>query len=319
MVHRSRPRLNVVSALLDAGAELSPPRHECVLQGAVSVGQFSVLTLFAERGVDLTGFSLVKAAIRSNQVGMLKFLLKFGADIQGIDASGYNALHTYVVSGRNNSEILSLLRENCVDPHQLTADGFSPFLLACKEGNMKKIEAIYGLGVDVNNAGFTNPLFFAAESHRSDLVLFLHSKKVDMRCTNQTGGTALMALARGPQVIYAGDKPRETMELLIQLGVPVDHCDCVGDNLPAILIRRSLFDWLAWLYTHEAECGVSPARLKELVIVGSNTSWAHGWNLFLERMNLQDVEVDVHGAKAERQRIIACLPTIQTIDLVDVD
>ena len=124
-------------------------------------------------------------------------------DINSKNPEGRSCLHLAVMGG--HYDCVSLLLEQCpeVDVNLGENDGYSPFLIACKDGFLDLVKLIAATGrVDVNHAtenGYTS-LFVTCCNGHADVVQFLlqhpFSPAIDVNKADHTGYVPFLMAAR---------------------------------------------------------------------------------------------------------------------------
>lgn len=310
--------LTMIRVLWEAGEALQVPGFDDeALSYAVREDRMEVVQFLLESGVDVNDFELVNAAIKRNNPEMLELLIKHGACLEGDSLTAFLCYADDIYFRRpidwvaylaKSMRVFSILREHNADPRArpLVYEGASPFFLACESGMLHKAEALFSLGADVNevNEEGNSVLYVAARNFRLDIVKFLHSKNANMEWTRRANQSILSLMARKCYYMM-DDEEREMLILLMKLGVPVDIIEGSCLNFVAILLKNEMYEFLEWMFFNEAECGITPIRLKKLAIIGFGDEWEKAWNGLLENTKIVDIKVNVRSALKERENILS--------------
>ena len=147
------------------------------------------------------GTSVLDAVARKDKAG-LKTLLKSGADVNAAMGDGVTAIHQVALDGDNEiAQILIYAGANLKATTRL--GGYTPLLLAAKNGDAAMIETLLKGGADPNTptTNGTSPLMFAAASGNVPAVKVLAEKGADIAAKeNSKGETALMFAAANGRV-----------------------------------------------------------------------------------------------------------------------
>jgi ankyrin repeat protein len=135
--------------------------------------------------------SLADAAM-SGDKETVRTLLKSGADVNSAEGDGMTALHWAAQKG--DVDLAKMLLYAGANVRATTRlGGYTPLLMAGKNGNTAMIEALVGGGADPNTAttNGTTPLMLAAASGQADAVTFLVGHGADINAKEVKGETAL--------------------------------------------------------------------------------------------------------------------------------
>jgi ankyrin repeat protein len=216
----------LTKVLLRAGADpnLPGPPFKPPLYVAASRGAFAAAKVLARGGANLeelyNGKTALLAAARANNTGMVRMLVKAGADIDALDGDGMNALHWAAQNG--NIELLRLLRAAGSWLHTPDALGQTVLHCAVIGGSALAVEEVLKWGAIDVNAG-TNmratPLHLAAITGFLKIAELLIAAGADV---NAVGGRVEPgAGATALEVAMMGCKP-EVIRLLLKAGAEVD-------------------------------------------------------------------------------------------------
>jgi len=139
--------------------------------------------------------TLAEAAMQGDR-DTVRTLLKSGADVNSAEGDGMTALHW--AAQKDDVELAKMLLYAGANVRATTRlGGYTPLLMAAKNGNGAMIEALVGGGADPNTAttNGTTPLMLAAASGQADAVTFLATHGADVNAKEVKGETALMFAA----------------------------------------------------------------------------------------------------------------------------
>jgi ankyrin repeat protein len=140
--------------------------------------------------------SLVDAAMQGNR-DAVRNLLKQGADVNTAQGDGMTALHWAAQKG-DVDLAKTLLYAGANVKASTRVGGYTPLLIASKNGHAPMIEALTGGGADPNSAttNGTTALMFAAQAGNGDAVTALLARGADVNAKEKVKGeTALMIAA----------------------------------------------------------------------------------------------------------------------------
>ena len=139
--------------------------------------------------------SLAGAAMQGDKE-TVRTLLKNGADVNSAEGDGMTALHW--AAQKDDVELARMLLYAGANVRATTRlGGYTPLLMAAKNGNTAMIEALVGAGADPNTAttNGATPLMLAAASGQAAAVNFLADHGADVNATEVKGETALIFAA----------------------------------------------------------------------------------------------------------------------------
>src|SRR5215470_11946842 len=138
------------------------------------------------------GMAVVDAAMNGNR-DAVRSLLKDGADVNTAQADGMTALHWAAQKG--DVDLAKLLLYASANVRATTRiGGYTPLLVASRNGNAEMIDALLAGGAEVNNAttNGTTALMLAAAAGKVDAVKALVAKGANVNAKeNVKGETAL--------------------------------------------------------------------------------------------------------------------------------
>jgi len=151
------------------------PFHYAAQQGYIGVVKF-----FVSNGTEVNikasgGFTPLHVATSNGRVEVAKYLVSVGADVNAKDNEGFTPLHN--VSEKANIDAVEFLVSMKADVNAKTNHGYTPLHFTAGEGHIEIAKFLVEAGADVNaktNRGFT-PLYFAAVKENIEVAKFLVS------------------------------------------------------------------------------------------------------------------------------------------------
>lgn len=210
-------QLEMVEFLLDQGQPLNPSAQMPPLAYAAVSRQTQIAELLIERGARLEAqdqqgnTALLLAAMRGDNLGMLKLLLAKGADIQHRNQRQDSILHLVALS--DSPEMLSYLeRTELVNARNQESQ--TPLLLAAASGNGEMIKLLLKQGAEVNHVskeGYT-PLLYAGlvADYPAEAVRLLIQAGAEVNVSDGDGRT--------PLVLAVEQNDLDNVRLLLQKG-----------------------------------------------------------------------------------------------------
>ena len=135
--------------------------------------------------------TVLEAAIQGD-AATLRALLKKGGDVSAASADGMTALHW--AANTDNAEIARILLQAGANVKATTGlGGYTPLLVASKNGSLAVIQALLDGGSDPNVAttNGTTPVMFAAASGHADAVRLLLDRGARVDARDAKGKSAL--------------------------------------------------------------------------------------------------------------------------------
>lgn len=139
--------------------------------------------------------SLVKAAARKEETGILKVLAAHGADVDAVDSGNYTALHHAAMLGKSGS--IDALVEAGADVEATNPDnGCTALHWAAKKGHCEAMITLLRHGADVDAADYDGrtPLHRACsvdDPHATEAAELLLIWGADDTAINKNGACAL--------------------------------------------------------------------------------------------------------------------------------
>ena len=130
------------------------------------------------------GNTLLHLACYENNVEIVRFLLKNGADINKEDKNGFTPL--YLACYENNVEIVRLLLEKDADINKEDKDGNTPLHVACYENNVEIVRLLLEKDADINKEdkdGIT-PLHVAIKYKNNEIIEEIDKKMPTITSSN---------------------------------------------------------------------------------------------------------------------------------------
>lgn len=164
---------------------------------------------------DAQGYSSAIYAASQGDVGVLKQLAEYGADLGLATGQGETPLYSAAQHGQLQS-VLYLLRQRVpVDPETVHRE--TPLLIAAREGHLSIVRALLEAGANVNqqdNRGWS-ALMIAMRENQTELVNLLLGHNVDVNLCPKDGANAVM------MAVKAEDE--DLVRRLIDRGADVHH------------------------------------------------------------------------------------------------
>ena len=139
-----------------------------------------------------TGETALMRCARTGNVEAVRALLEHGADLTVKENQKGQTALMWAIEERH-SEVARLLIERGADVKAKTKSGFTPMLVAARQGDLHTGRLLVERGVDVNETGpgGLSVLLLAIDSGRDDFALFLLEKGASPNATDPDGLTPL--------------------------------------------------------------------------------------------------------------------------------
>lgn len=113
-----------------------------------------IIKLFIYKGVSLNaqnalGQAPLHLAVKNSDFESSRILLEFSADIKVTDNKGNNVVHTLMLTGTENTELLEFLILKGADVHLKNNLGYTPLYLACLKNFSHYCKVLIKYGADV--------------------------------------------------------------------------------------------------------------------------------------------------------------------------
>jgi ankyrin repeat protein len=193
--------MNIVSLLLDAGANINYSQGRTALEVAVETKDHKMIFILLDAGADPSKDGSVSLAVKASDVGLILALLQRGAGINNISHDIPTALYQAAVS--EDLEMVQFLLDRGADPNIQLQNNYmgSVLQVLTRSRSMKIIEAIIQAGADINGAWSSksfrnpslNPLQIAASNGDLELVEYFVAANADVNwpASEYNGRTAL--------------------------------------------------------------------------------------------------------------------------------
>lgn len=214
----------VISALFEHGAKLTPEEGVRTLRDAAYRGHAKVIDVLLDHGVDVNGkdenadgFTALTTAARDDRLQTIELLLKRGADVDARDKDGQTPL-MWVASHEVTARFLI---DHGADIHAKDKRGASILHHALSQipfGAEPLVELVLARGADVNipTADGETPLMTAAsDSQSADAVAKLLDKGAKVNAKNNRGYTALMLALQHPG-FWTIDSYADALEAIVK-------------------------------------------------------------------------------------------------------
>ena len=252
-----RKRKDIVSLLLDRGANINEMSGETVLTVAAKDGNIDMMLLLLDRGADINtvmgsewgtesaATTLATAALEAN-TDTVSLLLDRGADINLLGGKYGTALAAAAYGGSKDNMLLLLSRG--ADINLVGGQYGTALIAAAYVGSKDKVLLLLSGGADVNmvvDGEYGTALAAAAlrkEWEGTDIVSLLLDRGADINVVAGKYGTALAAAA------WSGNT--DTMSLLLSRGADIN---IVGGRYGTALGAATTMDTVLLLLSQEAD------------------------------------------------------------------
>ncbi len=145
-------------------------------------------------GIGSEGFSPLMMAASEDEIEVLDFLIKKGADVN-LKNNGWTALIEAADEGSLES-MRRLLKAGADVDYYFTKDTPTAITMAASEGKLKCLKLLVEYGADINGVGKSlPPLHMAAAEDKRAVIDYLISQKIEVNRKDGVGRTALMYAA----------------------------------------------------------------------------------------------------------------------------
>ncbi|CAM9250157.1 unnamed protein product [Ectocarpus sp. 13 AM-2016] len=204
--------------LLAAGADSSlrsGDNDEPALQLAAIDGHLGVMRAMIRHGADLNacdaeGFAALHAAAQSNQAGAIDVLIGAGAGVNARGGCGKDETPLYVASGSDSPEAALALLRHGADVHALASYRYTALHVAAERRHTVVVNALLDAGARFRlranrYVSWDTPLDLAAEGGHADIVQRLIRQGARLNARGPDGQTVLhkAAFENRPDVIDA--------------------------------------------------------------------------------------------------------------------
>eukprot|EP00994_Dinema_validum_P000415 NODE_107_length_2523_cov_69.948666_g74_i0.p1 GENE.NODE_107_length_2523_cov_69.948666_g74_i0~~NODE_107_length_2523_cov_69.948666_g74_i0.p1 ORF type:complete len:733 (+),score=198.69 NODE_107_length_2523_cov_69.948666_g74_i0:29-2227(+) len=223
-------------------------------------GHAETVRLLLEHGADaraVAGDGVTALMVGCIHPAVREVLLKAGAgaDINAADCDGFTALH-YAARCGTAADVEALLAAGA-DSGTVQADGTTALMHAALSGKAETVALLVLRGADVNavNEEGLSAIMLAAQLGLVPVVTTLVGHGADLKACCANGRTLMMVVAA-----ESSEKQMETLEALLDLGVPATGVDNEG-NTTAIHYINSQF-----CGAQDPDVSSAPLRGLELLI-----------------------------------------------------
>lgn len=288
----------------------------------VVISLIVTISIFVVRGRNDALFT----AVKNGNLGTIKKLVFFGADVNAKDEYGYTVLYSAVnhddsfkykyVSQSDKLKIVKWLVEQGADVNAKREHGNTVLYRTVKSGNLELAKWLVNHGANVNEPGL---LHLAAQSGNLELVKWLIDKGLDINAKTIDGETVINAAVDGP--INKDRNRHYRLNVVLYL---LEHGADVNEGFKDHLLEyagiANHWELVKWLVVHGASVNnyISPNRSDSLLVHAAKTGnlemveWLveHGANVNLPygkalrhaSRNWEIAQYLVnHGAEAEDQ------------------
>jgi ankyrin repeat protein len=167
-------------------------------------------------------------AVEVDEIEIVSLLIAAGAEVQAVDRGRRTALFS-----ARSPEVARVLVNAGLDIEAQDCLGWSPLVAAINDGSLEGVKALLSVGANVNathDRGFTVFMSAVSSSQRSLQVMkLLVEAGANPRATSELGWNAFHAAidVNGPDA-NTEESIRATFELLVHLGVDINHKDAQG-------------------------------------------------------------------------------------------
>lgn len=237
--------------------------------------------------------SLVRLALETNDIHLLRKCIAEGDDINGSNTDG--TLPLVIACSDGWTEAIRLLLENGADANRPDANGTLPFVAACSQGSTETIQLLLENGAEINvrNNSRQTPLMLSVAMGRLEVVQELVRNGADVNAADCYGATALMiAASRGNEA---------TSNLLLCTQAKVDMVDYTGATALMHAVRGGHEHIALRLLWAHADVNVVDSRGATALMYAARRD--HDW--LVRQLILHGARLDVVNPKGEAALSIA--------------
>ena len=174
-------------------------------------------------------------ACQEGNAKIVQLLIDFGSNINGPyclhfgNDKSYTTLQCTASYYSNGAKVIKCLNENGCDVNQLSKDGLTLLMLACKSGHVESIQMLITLGANVNQRSKNGESAIHLSCHRSD------NEFKKLKCLMSNGADIdLVDKAEKTILMHACDQwasyPRNIIEQLLSYNPNINTQDCKGNT-----------------------------------------------------------------------------------------
>ena len=223
----------MLQLLLAAGAVIgqADPEQRTPLHHTAMQGKEEAVALLLDRGAalehqDVEGNTALLLAVVSRHASVTDLLVKRGANAAHVNGTG-----SFPLCYLRSKAIAVALLQKPIDLQQQSAQRTTALITASGNGEYEIVALLLDHGADINfrDDKDATALWAAVGAKQHNVVKLLLDRGADPGCTFAT----VSKLRRTMLGCAAGNNDIETMQLLVQAGANIDHCD--KETIPALL------------------------------------------------------------------------------------
>ncbi|XP_003424352.1 ankyrin-3-like [Nasonia vitripennis] len=286
---------DLARVLMDKGASLvdttvtyrDTPLHLAIKMKDVNL---ELIQAFLERGADVnianrSRLPPLHLAVGCNQAEKLvKLLLQYGADVTAKGAKSFNLLHQLAIASREHVDLAKFLIGQGVSVFDIDDEyQCQPIHLAAFQGKYDLVKLFLDLGVDVNVTAAEGifPLWLAAESNATDVLIILLQNRADYEKKTANGRTALHKACRAHHA--------ESIKLFLSIGANIFAEDNEGATPFAVMMDDAEGDLNTRLIVLKElalrKVLLSIDRLKDESIINNNPEMLENFQNCIAQLN----------------------------------
>ncbi len=214
----------MVQLLLEAGARINGPKSavHTPLMGAALVGNIETVKMLLEAGVDTHAGDPLRAAAKHDHTEVARILVTAGVELEST-ASPLGWTPLFYAARSNNVDLLKLLIKAGASVHAVNKYDSTPLMRAAMEGSAESVNVLIGAGADIdaeNALGGTALLLAVKHGHPGVAGQLLDAGADPNRMSARIGVTPLQ--------YAAGRVSPSHVKLFIEAGADVNLPDPDG-------------------------------------------------------------------------------------------
>ena len=189
------------------------------------------------------------AAVNTDNVQVVKSVIKRGADPSLMDNTGWNTLHLAAVGG--DTDIISLIHTHLPNIESKTDEGYTPLMAAAVSGKLHAVQWFVEKGATVTfeDARGLNALHYAVLGGDTDTISLILTYLPDIESKTADGHTPLiMAVLKGTlsSVQFFKTIPKEESQshvdkLYQNIAISLKHMNDPNERYVAVLVLGCLW------------------------------------------------------------------------------